>query len=260
LQRFSGVKLWFEDESLFQDAPIKRKKITARGVKPIGLTRVSRKSFYVYGSFCPLNGERFYQFKERCMYQPFAEYLADFSKEFADYYNLIIVDRAPFHTTKQLIVPDNVQLVFLPPFSPELNPAERMWGELKNRVSWEISDLEQTKSRITQELDDVDSSKLIQICNYPYIRGTTNSLKKEYLKPISIEIVNKDYTKIRELLRNTPETIKGGKPSLSQDIISKVLDLKKSGKSIRQTAQQLEISKATVQKYLKQFNDGHTFE
>jgi hypothetical protein len=45
------------------------------------------------------------------------------------------MDKAGWHTAGDLVVPDNLSLVFLPPYSPELNPIERLWLGTRNFVS-----------------------------------------------------------------------------------------------------------------------------
>jgi len=57
------------------------------------------------------------------------------------------VDRAGWHKSAQLVIPEGIHLVFLPPYSPELQPAERLWPltnePLANRVFTSLDELEQ---------------------------------------------------------------------------------------------------------------------
>jgi transposase len=59
---------------------------------------------------------------------------------------LLVVDGAGWHAAKGLRVPDGIELVFLPPYSPELQPAERLWPlvneALANRAILSLDDLE----------------------------------------------------------------------------------------------------------------------
>ncbi len=57
----------------------------------------------------------------------FPVFLDQFAAAYPDSFNLLVLDQSGAHTAKQLIVPSNVRLVFLPPYSPELNPIERVW-------------------------------------------------------------------------------------------------------------------------------------
>jgi len=50
----------------------------------------------------------------------------------------MIRDNGAFHKAKRLVVPENIALIFLPPYSPELNPAEKVWWVLKKAVSMSV--------------------------------------------------------------------------------------------------------------------------
>ena len=64
--------------------------------------------------------------------------LIDFAQHFEICCNkrvILVVDRATFHTTRRLKVPEGIQLVFLPPKSPELQPAERLWPLINEAIA-----------------------------------------------------------------------------------------------------------------------------
>ena len=44
--------------------------------------------------------------------------------------NILVLDNGSFHYAKSLKLPDNIALIFLPPYSPELNPIERLWQDI----------------------------------------------------------------------------------------------------------------------------------
>jgi transposase len=48
-------------------------------------------------------------------------------------HGILLMDKAGWHTADELRVPENLSLVFLPPYSPELNPIERLWLHLRNK-------------------------------------------------------------------------------------------------------------------------------
>ena len=75
-------------------------------------------------------------------------YLDHLSQEHPGAHILLVLDGAGWHKAKELKVPDGIELVSLPPYSPELNPAERLWQWLRlhicrNRVFSSLDDLEQ---------------------------------------------------------------------------------------------------------------------
>jgi transposase len=64
---------------------------------------------------------------------------------------VLVLDRAGWHTSPQVQVPEQVHLLFLPPSSPELNPAEHLWRltdtALANRHFATIADLEEARAQ-----------------------------------------------------------------------------------------------------------------
>jgi len=59
---------------------------------------------------------------------------------------ILVLDQAGWHVAKALGIPDNITLLHLPPYSPELNPVERLWAYLKshylsNRIFIDYDDL-----------------------------------------------------------------------------------------------------------------------
>ena len=64
-------------------------------------------------------------------------FLAELSQAVAPgAHGVVLMDKAGWHTAGDLVVPENLSLVFLPPYSPELNPIERLWLHLRdNRLS-----------------------------------------------------------------------------------------------------------------------------
>jgi transposase len=62
-----------------------------------------------------------------------------FLNEFAQYYpdtlNIVVMDNGSCHKAKSLIIPENIVCLFLPPYSPELNPIERLWQDVKDQLA-----------------------------------------------------------------------------------------------------------------------------
>ena len=104
------------------------KSLTARGVKPIVNYQHAFKNTSLYGSFSPINGDSFVWEIEGTDTRIFEAYLNSFSEYKPTELKLMIIDNAGFHSTKNIIVPNNIILINIPPYSPELNPSERIWG------------------------------------------------------------------------------------------------------------------------------------
>ena len=89
------------------------------------------ENFYLYGAVEPITGQSFFlemPYLNGCCFQIF---LDEFSKIYASSLNVLVLDNGRFHHAKSLQVPDNIVFLFLPPYSPELNPIERLWQDIK---------------------------------------------------------------------------------------------------------------------------------
>jgi hypothetical protein len=73
------------------------------------------------------------------------------AKRFARHYILLFVDGAPNHCTGDFVISDNVRLEFLPPYSPELNPQENLWEEIREKI---LSDAHLLHRQIGLEIHD----------------------------------------------------------------------------------------------------------
>ena len=62
-----------------------------------------------------------------------ASFLSEVGKAHPDRHVVMVVDGASSHRAKALEIPDNVSLIRLPPYSPELNPTEILWHELREK-------------------------------------------------------------------------------------------------------------------------------
>ena len=133
-----NMRLFSQDESRFGLLPIPRRRITLPGIKPISPVQFQFESYYLYGAAEPRTGESFFLELPNLNAQCFQIYLDEFSEAYADSFNVMILDRGKFHQAQKLKIPHNVALVFLPPYSPELNPIERLWEAIKTEMANEL--------------------------------------------------------------------------------------------------------------------------
>ena len=87
-----------------------------------------------------------------------------------DDHAVLVLDNAGWHVAKALDVPDNVTLMFLPPYSPELNPVERLWAWLRshhlaNRVYGDYDELLREADRAWLSLD-AQTLKSVCACHW----------------------------------------------------------------------------------------------
>jgi transposase len=173
------VNLYFEDESRFGLFTRAGKLLTARGIKPVCAFQQVFKSTYLFGAFSPIDGSHFIQNLAKCSTENFQNYLNQFSLIKPTELKIVILDNAAFHKAKKLIIPNNIVLMFLPPYSPELNPAERIWQAFKRDFA----------NRIFNSMDDLNYW-LFGLYNNIEATTVKNITSYEYVKfyPIKIEI------------------------------------------------------------------------
>lgn len=100
------------------------------------------KSAYIIGAVNPKSGQKFSLLFDGLDTHVMNVFLTELSTAIQPRRHVILfVDGAKWHSSEDLQVPKNITLYFLPPFSPELNPIERLWNYLKsNYLSRKIFD------------------------------------------------------------------------------------------------------------------------
>lgn len=84
---------------------------------------------------------------------------------------VIIMDQAGWHRSKDLVVPDNINIIYLPPYSPELNPIERLWKYMKtnfihNRV---FVSLKQMMALMADVFAELKTDTIASLCHCSYL-------------------------------------------------------------------------------------------
>ena len=102
-----------------------------------------------------------------------AAYLAQVSAAHPDEFMVMVVDGASSHVAKALVVPENIRLLRLPAYAPELNPPDHLWDEIRekefpNRV---FADLPSVTRQLEQGLPRLatDSLRLRSLTAWPWI-------------------------------------------------------------------------------------------
>jgi hypothetical protein len=118
-----------------------------RGTRPSAPHDQRTQSAYIFGAICPRKGKGAGLVMPRCDTQAMTAHLAEISAAVEPgTHAVLILDRAGWHISKALVVPDNITLMPLPPRSPELNPVENVWqyirdNWLSNRVFASYDDI-----------------------------------------------------------------------------------------------------------------------
>jgi transposase len=132
------VEVWAQDEARLGLKPVSRRVWSARGRRPRCCGRTRYSWLYVYGFTRPGTGETFAALLPRVNAGLMGEALAAFAAHAdpgGEKVLVVLVDNAGWHVARRLAVPANVVLHFLPPCTPELQPAEPLWPLVREALA-----------------------------------------------------------------------------------------------------------------------------
>ncbi len=169
--------MFAQDESRVGLLTVRRRRLTARGVQPVGLIQHTFQSFYVYGAVAPTTGEHFFLQRSGLNSAHFQVFLDALAQAYPDTLNVLVLDNSGAHTATRLIIPADIGLVLLPPYTPELNPIERVWRALKDELAWmHFADLDTQQAHVTTILRTYDAATLQSLTAYTYFVEAVNAL------------------------------------------------------------------------------------
>lgn len=103
------------------------------GLRPSVPCHHIREYRYAYGAVEPLTGESFF------LVLPYSNvicmnlFLQNLSEKYMDDRIILVCDGAAWHKAHSLVVPKNIRFLFIPPATPEMNPIEQIWKEIRKR-------------------------------------------------------------------------------------------------------------------------------
>jgi transposase len=144
--------------------------LTAIGVKPVCKFQQVFKSLYLFGAFSPITGDHFELELPHCNTENFQIFLDEFSKVNPNELKIMLLDNGAFHKAERLIIPENTVLLFIPPYAPELNPAEKIWWKMKRAFSGKLhKTLENVSEFISNQVEKITKKDIKSTTNYDYI-------------------------------------------------------------------------------------------
>lgn len=125
---------------------------------------------YLFGAYSPITGDHFEIEFPECNGDNFQIFLDEFSKQEEDEFKIILLDNGAFHKVLKLVIPKNIKLVFIPPYSPELNPSEKIWWKMKRAFTGKLhKTLNNVSEFITQQVKSLSKDMIKSICGSEYI-------------------------------------------------------------------------------------------
>ena len=128
------VELWFVDQARIGQKGRTTHVWYQRGVRPRGLREHRFASAHLFGAVCPERDAGVALVLPEVPTAAMSLFLAELARAVpAGTHAVVVLDRAGWHVSADLVVPANLRLVHLPPYSPESNPVENVWLYLRER-------------------------------------------------------------------------------------------------------------------------------
>jgi hypothetical protein len=170
------VIIMAQDEGRFGRITDIRTCWAPKGIRPKVPRQVARAFVSVYAAVCMALG------KVTSLILPYANtdmmnlFLEEVSNDFKEYFVIMLVDRAGWHRSQNLEIPENIRLIQQPSHSPELNPVEHLWEELRekyfpNKASKSLDAVEEALCKGLRELHG-DPHRVSSMTNSPYLQVT----------------------------------------------------------------------------------------
>jgi transposase len=145
-----------------------------RGHTPRGRRDLGHRSAWIIGAVCPQRDTGVALVLTGLDTEAMTLFLAELSQAVAPgAHAVVLMDKAGWHVAGDLIVPANLSLVFLPPYSPELNPIERLWLHLRdNHLTHRVfADIAQIIDACCDAWNALlaETGRIRSLCSYPWL-------------------------------------------------------------------------------------------
>lgn len=151
------IVVFFEDEGRFGRISREMYCWVKKDMVPSVARQMVREYIYAYSALAPQTGDCFSMIAPHCNTEAMNCFLSQLCTQYADYRIVLLLDKAGWHISKSLQLPDNILLLHLPPYSPELNPVELLWREIRRK---------HFHNKIFNSLDQVEDSLSDALADY----------------------------------------------------------------------------------------------
>ena len=164
------VRVCSQDASRVGLLTVRRRRLTAPGVQPLGALQHTCAWCSVDGAVAPATGARCFLARPSLHADMFQRFVDAFAQAFPDRLNLVLWDHRGAHTAQRLRWPAKVRAVWRPPYGPELNPMERFWRDLQDDLAWQpLVDLEAQQRSGADLWQAYDAPTLQALTGYTYV-------------------------------------------------------------------------------------------
>jgi transposase len=167
------IRLMFQDEARFGRIDNPRRCWAPAPMRPTVNCSIVREYTYAYAAASPIDGTLDSLVLPEASTAAMNLFLAEVSARHPDELIVMVLDGAGWHRANNLNTPENIRFHFLPPYSPELNPVEHLWDELRekgfhNRV---FSSLDAVEDQLVDRLAAMEHTPALvkSITGWPWI-------------------------------------------------------------------------------------------
>jgi len=125
------IRLFFEDEARFGRINEPSSCWAPMGIRPIVPCQMVREYMNVFGAADPISGDKYFIIAPACNTLWMNSFLDELSKHIGIDYALVCLDQAGWHKSSDLHIPNNIRLFYIPARTPEMNPIEQLWPEVR---------------------------------------------------------------------------------------------------------------------------------
>ncbi len=170
--------LFAQDEGRFGRICGTKRAWSPPGCRPTSPRQIIRKYVYAYVAVCPALGKMTSLILPRANTEMMSIFLNQASEDFRNYFILMLIDGAGWHTSEKLNIPENIRLIQQPSHSPELNPAEHIWDEVREKEFYNkaFQTLDEVEDSICVGLNQLNGNpeKLRSMTSFPYLSNITH--------------------------------------------------------------------------------------
>jgi transposase len=165
----------FEDEARFGRIRDPRRCWAPPGVRPEVNTQLIREYEYAFAAVSPQDGLRDTLVLPTVNTEARSVFLAEVSRRHTEELIVMVLDGAGWHRAKRLQVPAKMRLISLPPWSPQLNPVEHVWDEIREkwlgkRVFNSLNAVEEQLITALKTLEE-DATRVASLTGFEWIKN-----------------------------------------------------------------------------------------
>jgi len=163
----------FQDEARFGRINDPRRCWAPRGVRPQVCARIVREYTYVFAAVSPHDGTLDTLVLPEVNALTMSLFLAEVARRHPQELILMVLDGAGWHRAKDLQIPENMRLLPLPPYSPQLNPVEHVWEDIREKwfPNLVFDSLRAVEDRLVEALTTLedDAQRVAQVAGFDWI-------------------------------------------------------------------------------------------